>query len=298
MVVEHRPVQYCPPRWTPDFSIIVTLRGANTYTEDSMDTEVRSLTVLDFGRANIDMGTVMAPGDLDGSWEVCAFPAYLVELADGRHVLIDTGPNRRHIHEPMFEFAGTDFGKHLIPQMTDADDPINRIAEVGLTPDDIDILILTHTHFDHAGNTADFHKSEIYIHEDAWQTGIERGKQGVPGGIPETNVDGKPINYHHVTGDTQVVPGLELMETPGHAPGHLSVLLRLPETGTIILAIDAIYSQANRDFDNYKIGHDPDTGAQSAHRLIAVAEREHAMLIYGHDPVQWKQLRKAPERYG
>jgi N-acyl homoserine lactone hydrolase len=263
-----------------------------------METALRSLAILDFGRANIDMGTVMAPGDLDGQWQVCAFPAYLVELRDGRHVLIDTGPNRRHIHEPMFEFSGSDFAQHLVPQMTDADDPLNRLAEVGLTPDDIDILVLTHTHFDHAGNTADFDSSEIYIHEDAFQIGIERGKQGLPGGIPKTTRDGTPMNYHRISGDTAIAPGLELLETPGHAPGHLSVLLRLPETGPVILAIDAIYSQANRDFGNYKIGHDPELGKQSAQRLIGLADREKALLIYGHDPAQWATLKKAPQVYG
>src|SRR5918998_168060 len=98
----------------------------------SSPTAVRSLTILDFGRANIDLGTVMAPGDMDGQWAVCAFPGYLVSLNDGRQILIDTGPNRRHIHEPMYEFAGSTFADHLQPQMTEADDPRNRLAELGL----------------------------------------------------------------------------------------------------------------------------------------------------------------------
>ena len=65
----------------------------------SSPTAVQSLTILDFGRANIDLGVIMAPGDMDGQWAVCAFPGYLVELNDGRYVLIGgrlAGPRAHH----------------------------------------------------------------------------------------------------------------------------------------------------------------------------------------------------------
>lgn len=261
------------------------------------ETAVRSLTILDFGRANIDLGAVMAPGDADGVWAVCAFPGFLIELADGRRVLVDNGPNRRHIREPMYEYAGTDFGKVLQPLLTDADDPANRLAELGLRAADIDILVLTHTHFDHAGNTADFSASEIVIHRDAHAYGIERGRQGLPGGIPEHGADGAPLRYRLIDGDDELAPGLRLLATPGHAAGHLSLSILLPETGPVILAIDAIYSRFNRDHANYRIGADPELGRRSAERLIALAETEGALLIYGHDPEQWATLLKAPDRY-
>ena len=43
-----------------------------------------------------------------------------------------------------------------------------------------------------------------------------------------------------VDGDTELLPGLELIETSGHVPGHQSVLVRLPKTGAILLPIDAV----------------------------------------------------------
>lgn len=258
---------------------------------------VRSLTILDFGRADINMGVVMAPGDLDGVWASCNFPGFLIELEDGRHILVDTGPHRRHITEPMFEFPGTGLAQGLKPAMTPADDPINRLAELGLSLDDIAILVVTHCHFDHNGNTADFAASEIVIHHDALETGLERGRANQPGGISATTSDGTPFNYRVIDRDTELAPGLTLLETPGHAPGHLSLLLHLPKTGSVILAIDAIYSQANRDFANYQVASDPEQALRSAERLIALAHFENALLIYGHDPEQWKTLKKAPESY-
>jgi N-acyl homoserine lactone hydrolase len=261
---------------------------------------VTALRILDFGRSDTDMGAVMAPGDLDGQWAVIAFPGFLIDLSDGRHVLVDTGPNRRHIAEPMYEFAGTGFDQYLKTLNTPADDPRNRLAELGLTADDIDILVLTHTHFDHAGNAADFSTSEIVIHRDAYSAGIELGQRGYsdhPGKIPEFATDGTRLNYRIVEGDTELAPGLMLIETPGHAPGHMSLLLHLPDSGAVIIAIDAIYSQVNRDKGNYKIGADPEQGRRSAERLIEIEHAEKAWMIYGHDPVQWDQLKHAPDAY-
>jgi N-acyl homoserine lactone hydrolase len=278
---------------TAIMDVLIRLPG----TEDSMRTDVRSLTILELGRGSIDMGRIIAPGDLDDVRATCAFPGFLIELNDGRHVLVDNGPNRRHIREPMYEYAGTDFSNFLMTEMTDADDPVNRLTEVGLSLADIDVLVLTHTHFDHAGNTADFVHSEIVIHRDAYAEGIDRGRRGVAGGIPQTGTGGVPLRYQLVDGDTQLAGGLQLLETPGHARGHMSVFLRLPETGPVILAIDAIYTRVNRERGNYLIGADPEQGRRSAERLIALEQAEGALTIYGHDPEQWATLRKAPDRY-
>lgn len=255
------------------------------------------MTILDFGRADIDLGRIMAPGDLDDQWAVCAFPGFLFELDDGRHILADTGPNRRHIVEPMYEYGDSDFANHLKPLMTPEDDPRNRLAELGLSVDDIDILILTHTHFDHAGNTADFAGSEIVIHRDAHAFGRERWEQGVPGGIPELAHDDTPLNYRLIDGDEQLAEGLTLYETPGHAPGHMSLLAELPASGAFLLAIDAIYSRANHERDNYQVAFDSDQARKSAHRCMELAQQHQARLIYGHDPEQWTELRKAPSIY-
>ena len=258
---------------------------------------VRSMRILDFGEADIDLGYVMAPGDLDGRWAVCPFPGFLFELTDDTRIMVDNGPNRRNIDEPMYEYGDSEFANHLKPLLTREDDPKNRLAELDLTVDDIDILVLTHTHFDHAGNTADFTGTRILIHEDAHAFGRKRWDDGEPGGIPEHADDGSPLQYKLFKGDLEIADGLTLLETPGHAPGHVSVLVELPESGAYLLTIDAIYSRFNQMQDNYEVAFDTEQARQSGHRCVRIAGEKNAELIYGHDPVQWTSLRTVPGIY-
>ncbi len=84
--------------------------------------------------------------------------------------------------------------------------------------------------------------------------------------------------------------------TPGHAPWHMSIMLDLPSR-KVLLAIDAIYIQANLDHDAWDGQADPDAARESAARLVRIAREEDALLVYGHDPEQWQTLRRAPEAY-
>lgn len=55
--------------------------------------------------------------------------------------------------------------------------------------------------------------------------------------------DQPTLRYQLIEGDIELLPGLTLLETSGHAPGHQSVLVRLPQTGPVLLAIDAVVQQ-------------------------------------------------------
>src|SRR5512135_801914 len=55
--------------------------------------------------------------------------------------------------------------------------------------------------------------------------------------------DHPALRYRLIEGDTELRPGLTLLETSGHAPGHQSVLVRLPQTGPVLLTIDAVMIQ-------------------------------------------------------
>ena len=103
-----------------------------------------------------------------------------------------------------------------------------------------------------------------------------------------------------VDGDTELLPGLALIETSGHVPGHQSVLVRLPKTGAVLLAIDAVSFAEGFTRDTQDDGSDRDAAAirASTNKLLDLVEREQVgLVIFGHEHEQWAGLKKLPEYY-
>ena len=101
-------------------------------------------------------------------------------------------------------------------------------------------------------------------------------------------------------GDTELLPGLTLIETSGHTSGHQSVLVRLPETDPVLLAIDAVPMQhlftAERRAPS--IDDDEEQLRVSTRKLLELVEREQVgLIIFGLDGRQWQTLEKAPAWY-
>ncbi len=255
-----------------------------------MTTTRPSLHLLNFGRMRWDLGN-MVPGHLDGTWGSIPFPGFLITGSEGRRVLIDSGPDRRHIAEPWFDQppdapVRQEMQLELVPE----DDPEVQLDACGLSPQDIDVVVVTHTHFDHAGNVALFPNAEPVVHRDVYTESI--GRQ-----LPRTDSSAGTPRYRIIDSDFQLTPEVTLLVTPGHCPGHLSVVVTLPGTGTVILSIDAIYSRANVTAGVYSVAQDPDQAKRSGDRLLALARETGGLLIFGHDMEQWRSLRHPPEAY-
>jgi N-acyl homoserine lactone hydrolase len=112
--------------------------------------------------------------------------------------------------------------------------------------------------------------------------------------------DNPDLTYRLVDGDTELLSGIELIESSGHVPGHQSVLVRLPKPGNVLLAIDAIPMTAALDPDSRPIlpfDDDADTVRASTRKLVEIADRENAFIICGHDPEQWQTLPVIPQYY-
>lgn len=207
---------------------------------------------------------------------------YLVQTDDGKNILIDSG-----LPEVMPE-GESDF--------ENGQDVIAQLASIGLQPDDIDTVISTHYDIDHAGRHAAFTKAQYIVqrvhHEDAASNPRFAALQ--------SQWDQPMERIRLVDGDTELLPGLELIETSGHVPGHQSVLVRLPKTGAIVLTVDAVPFGEGFTRDAQDDGNNPDAEAirASTTKLIDLVEREHiGLVIFGHDIEQWKGLKKLPEFY-
>lgn len=215
-------------------------------------------------------------------------PCYLIQTEDGKNIVIDSGlpldlaslPVRPNREPPHLELSVVD-----------------QLAKLGLKPTQIDMLICTHFDVDHAGNHALFTNAECVVqrkHYEAARDGLDRCA------LVRTQWDHPGLHYRLVDGDTELLPGLTLLETSGHVPGHQSVLVHLHETGPILLTIDAVPMQSYFTHDRVGSPMDMDVAMTitSTTKLLDVARQERvALIVFGHDVYQWPLLKKLPEYY-
>ena len=220
-------------------------------------------------------------------------PGYVIQTAH-ENILVDTGLPKSFIANATATQSDP-FGW----VMREEDFVVNRLATIGLTPQDIRYVVCTHLDPDHAGNHDAFPEAEFIIQRQHYDFAKSSGLQRFS--VAKAHWDNARLHYRLIDGDTELVPGVELIESSGHVPGHQSVLVRLSQTGPVLLTIDAITRSTMTDADTRHVaGYDmneADTRA-STRKLMALAAREGVKLIvFGHDGQQWAGLKKTPEAY-
>ena len=210
---------------------------------------------------------------------------YLITTSDSKHILIDTGLPGDYEPSP-----GT-------PPSENKKNVIEHLADLGLRPDDVDMLICTHFDPDHAGYNDAFPKAELVVQREHYQL----ARAGHPRfASVRPHWDHPALHYRLVDGDTELLPGITLIETSGHAPFHQSVLVHLPKTGAVLLAIDAVVMQRlfTPDRQAWPTDDNPEQLRASTQKLLNLVESEGVTLtVFGHDGMQWQTLKKSPEYY-
>lgn len=197
---------------------------------------------------------------------------HVIDHPDAR-VLVDTGMTQLHP-------AVADMDPRVIPLSAQADFDLASI----------DVVINTHLHFDHAGNNFQFTDATFFAQRDHYEHARTDAR------FPNQYWNLPGLRYELLDGGGEILPGVEIVPTPGHAPGHQSVLLHLDRDGDLVICGDAIYLQDNRELDNWEAMADPAQARESARRL-AELEAGGARLLYGHDPAQVALFPRAPHRY-
>jgi N-acyl homoserine lactone hydrolase len=214
-------------------------------------------------------------------------PGYLIQTDDGDTILIDTGFPR------CYELP--EMGLRL----NERDHIVDQLATLGLVPQDIHYLICTHFDPDHAGGHDAFPDAELIVQRRHYE--VARADAHPRFERMRSHWDHPSLRYRLIDGDTTLLPGIELIETSGHVPGHQSVLVRLPQTGPVLLAIDAVTQAAQFDAEARELGpQDMDEAdvRASTRKLVELARREGvALVVFGHDAEQWRTLKKAPDYY-
>ena len=89
-----------------------------------------------------------------------------------------------------------------------------------------------------------------------------------------------------------------ILSTPGHTPGHQSLLVKLPKTGEVLLSGDAVHFKSN--WDNRRVpalNFSKEATLSSMEKIDGILQRDHAQLWINHDKAQRDTLKLAPEFY-
>ena len=244
---------------------------------------------LDGGLAFAPNKAMYSPGHFDGEPIALSCNAFLIQRA-GEWLMWDTG-----ISESLFPELGGEVIAHGIRGIV-ARPLTHQLAVLGLTPKDIAKVILSHAHFDHIGNGNLFAKSSFIV--QSAELDAMFGPDYVHFGyIPKLYETLRTADVQRVQGDLDLFRdgSIRLISTPGHTPGHMSLLLRLRETGPIILAADVAHYAFNLEQHLVpSMNSSQEESLRSMERIQRIAAEEGATIWLNHDIDQSATFPHAP----
>jgi N-acyl homoserine lactone hydrolase len=165
-----------------------------------------------------------------------------------------------------------------------------QLDQLGVKPADIRGMAVSHTHPDHIGNVELFPNTMLYVQRAEYEWPGTSNQPRFKPEHPVTLLEGD----RDVFGDGSVT----LLSTPGHTPGHQSLLVKLPKSGAIVLSGDAVHFKANWDNRGVpSMNTSKDQTLASMQKISDVMAKENAQLWINHDRAQRDGLKMAPEYY-
>lgn len=236
---------------------------------------------------------------LDAGWtDALPIYAWAIEHPEGL-IVIDTGETARAAQPGYFPWWHPLF-RLAVREMVTPDEEIGpQLQRIGLAPNDVRWVVMTHLHTDHAGGLHHFPKATILVTRTEYLQATGRGGQ-IRGYVPQhwpswfapQLIDYTPQAFgpfptsYPLTqaGDIVLVP------TPGHSPGHLSVCLQETEQA-IVFAGDLSYSQ---DYFLQQVidGVSPSESQarQSLQRMLTYTREHPTVYLPSHDPEAAQRL--------
>jgi N-acyl homoserine lactone hydrolase len=272
--------------------LVLFLLAAGCAQMPAQQAAVERMYVIDCGENHVKDVSLWTPGVNVGKPHVFADHCYLIKHAKG-WMLWDAGIADRVAAMPAGLTGGpggsiTAFMKKPLAE---------SLRELGVAPGDIQHFAMSHGHADHSGNANLFHASTLYmqaVEHDA-VFGPEAQKFGFNPGNFEKLRGAKTVKLkgdHDVFGDGSVLIKL----APGHTPGHQVLVVRLPQTGPVMLSGDMVhlvYSWNNRVVPSFNF--DIAQSGRTIDEMKAYAQKTGTQLWVNHDKEQHANIPKAPK---
>lgn len=240
-------------------------------------------------------------------------PCYSVLIVhpDG-NILYDTGYDLEHVLRVLPFEKPLQGETQTIP---------SQLALLGLGPDDISTVAISHFHFDHCGGIKHLPDAKVVAHRLEFEAaespepfevlgysdlsfsseiGRRRGEIGETGAAAGPDRDATHLESRFLTveGDVEIASGVHLIATPGHSRGHYSLMVELSDGSPLIFAGDAIYTQRSLELECIAGFHyDPVASIRSMRRLKALAEERQAQIFFSHEAESYATYLRAPAHY-
>jgi glyoxylase-like metal-dependent hydrolase (beta-lactamase superfamily II) len=212
-------------------------------------------------------------------------PKGLVVFDTGNNVAISDGNCKSHWNSWICD--------NLQPSQTRAEVIDKLLEKVGYRVGDVKIVITSHSHLDHIGNIEMFpdaihviQKKELY--QAWWPEKFQRGGAHVMADYD----DARDFTYFELNGDYDLFGdgSVVIISTPGHTLGHQSVKVRLNDTGTVILAQDAVWIKENLEGHPAGLNYSILDYTNSVNRIKMIRDIENAQIWMGHSIDQYTEM--------
>jgi N-acyl homoserine lactone hydrolase len=252
---------------------------------------------LDGGHSLANDESVWTPGKNVGRSIEFSSTCWLIQRGN-QWLLWDTGVPESALNDPKgWSTLPKLIVYHLDKTLTE------QLAAIGLKPNDVTYVALSHTHGDHIGNVRLFPNSTVLMQRAEYEW------ISTPDG-PNDNVNklkalartllGTPKHLKLLDGDTDVFGdgSVTLVSTPGHTPGSESLLVHLTNSGFIILSGDVVHLEENFEKDTVpSLNTDKAASIASMERVRRMIATYKAKLFINHDKAESDALKLIPAFY-
>ncbi|MBH8554498.1 N-acyl homoserine lactonase family protein [Nostocaceae cyanobacterium CENA357] len=236
---------------------------------------------------------------LDRNWtEPLPIYSWAIEHPEGI-ILIDTGETARTLEPGYFPWWNPYFQLSIKPCLQPEDEVNFRLRALGIEPNDVRWVILTHLHTDHIGGLHHFPNAEIIISRREYE--LTKGWRGQLRGYltqrwPEwlaptlIEYESRPIGTFLESFTLTKAGDVSLIPTEGHTGGHLSVLLQIDGL-SLFFAGDASYTQQlmlDQIIDG--VAQDEDKSRQTLKQILQYVQEFPTVYLPSHDPSAAQRL--------
>lgn len=248
------------------------------------------LEILDLGRIRCKKLELVATENKD-EYLYSPMISVLIRHPELGNILYDTG------NSPFYstEYPAAELETYPIDTFISVED---ALAEKGLTPADIDILIISHLHFDHAGGLRYFRGTKavknIYVADADLREAFARTMSGDGGAYMKPLFDFEGVQYHPVEQGIKLADDLELFVQKSHTPGCMGMVIKTHDLGTVIFTSDTIYTRESYDkalAPGGGINKTADEFYENLERVKQMQAELNATLFFGHDYEQAQEWR-------